>query len=119
MHQMTDLSQCGCVNKFKIEIGGALEQLEVCQNLGDHLNGNVYVKFEEEEHAAKALQNLMVRILPALSPRSMACVRRRAASMLAAPWRRNTALSAILRTLAADSMRRPSVLVEVTATSCT
>ena len=42
-------------------IGGELEQLRVCENLSDHLTGNVYAKFYEEEDAEKALQKLMVR----------------------------------------------------------
>ena len=29
-------------------IGGDLEQLRVCENLSDHLTGNVYAKFVEE-----------------------------------------------------------------------
>mmetsp|Transcript_24087 Transcript_24087/g.50528 ORF Transcript_24087/g.50528 Transcript_24087/m.50528 type:complete len:164 (-) Transcript_24087:247-738(-) len=41
-------------------IGGELEQLRVCENLSDHLAGNVYAKFREEEDAEKALQKLMV-----------------------------------------------------------
>ena len=42
-------------------IGGDLEQLRVCENLSDHLTGNVYAKFREEEDAEKALKALMVR----------------------------------------------------------
>ena len=42
-------------------IGGQLEQLRVCENLSDHLSGNVYAKFYEEEDAEKALAGLMVR----------------------------------------------------------
>ena len=42
-------------------IGGDLEQLRVCENLSDHLTGNVYAKFREEEDADKALKALMVR----------------------------------------------------------
>ena len=41
-------------------IGGDLEQLRVCENLSDHLTGNVYAKFREEEDAEKALKALMV-----------------------------------------------------------
>ncbi|ETV91461.1 hypothetical protein H310_14001 [Aphanomyces invadans] len=33
---------------------GKLEELNVCDNLGDHLVGNVYAKFEDEECAAAA-----------------------------------------------------------------
>lgn len=46
-------------------IGGELEQLRVCENLSDHLAGNVYAKFREEEDAEKALTKLMVRSTPA------------------------------------------------------
>ena len=42
-------------------IGGELEQLRVCENLSDHLSGNVYAKFYEEEDAERALNKLVVR----------------------------------------------------------
>jgi len=35
---------------------GEIEEIYVCRNLGDHLVGNVYVKFYEEENALKALE---------------------------------------------------------------
>ncbi|XP_022977786.1 splicing factor U2af small subunit B-like [Cucurbita maxima] len=37
---------------------GDLESLNICDNLADHMVGNVYVQFREEEQAANALQNL-------------------------------------------------------------
>mmetsp|Transcript_11847 Transcript_11847/g.14780 ORF Transcript_11847/g.14780 Transcript_11847/m.14780 type:complete len:251 (+) Transcript_11847:268-1020(+) len=37
---------------------GELEELHVCNNLGDHLMGNVYAKFYDEEGAAAAQQAL-------------------------------------------------------------
>jgi len=40
---------------------GAIESLNVCDNLADHMVGNVYVQFREEEHAAAALQALTGR----------------------------------------------------------
>lgn len=40
---------------------GELENLHVCDNLADHLIGNVYVQFREEDQAAKALQALQGR----------------------------------------------------------
>ncbi|XP_047971853.1 splicing factor U2af small subunit B-like [Salvia hispanica] len=40
---------------------GEIESLNVCDNLADHMVGNVYVQFREEEHAANALQNLTGR----------------------------------------------------------
>eukprot|EP00775_Hariotina_reticulata_P005245 gene5245-5480_t len=40
---------------------GELENLNVCDNLADHMVGNVYVKFRDEEGAAKALQALQGR----------------------------------------------------------
>ena len=49
-------------------IGGELEQLRVCENLSDHLAGNVYAKFREEEDAEKALQKLMVPSSPPTLP---------------------------------------------------
>ncbi|XP_052174873.1 splicing factor U2af small subunit B-like [Diospyros lotus] len=40
---------------------GEMESLNICDNLADHMVGNVYVQFREEEHAANALQNLSGR----------------------------------------------------------
>ncbi|CAD5114249.1 DgyrCDS3390 [Dimorphilus gyrociliatus] len=37
---------------------GEIEEMNVCDNLGDHLVGNVYVKFKYEEDAEKAVQAL-------------------------------------------------------------
>src|SRR4051794_35534479 len=37
---------------------GQVVELNVCQNIGDHLFGNVYVKYLEEEDAEKAMQGL-------------------------------------------------------------
>ena len=37
---------------------GEVETLNVCYNMADHLVGNVYVKFREEESAAAALTAL-------------------------------------------------------------
>lgn len=42
---------------------GDVEQVNVCDNLGDHLVGNVYVKFTDEEGAARAMKALQVRFL--------------------------------------------------------
>ena len=35
---------------------GEIENLNVCDNIADHMVGNVYIKFREEEAAAMALQ---------------------------------------------------------------
>jgi len=35
---------------------GEIEEIYICRNLGDHLNGNCYIKFYEEEGAIKALE---------------------------------------------------------------
>lgn len=40
---------------------GEIESLNVCDNLADHMVGNVYVQFREEEHALNALKNLTGR----------------------------------------------------------
>ncbi|XP_009777870.1 splicing factor U2af small subunit B [Nicotiana sylvestris] len=40
---------------------GEIENLNVCDNLADHMIGNVYVQFKEEDHAAAALQALQGR----------------------------------------------------------
>ncbi|KAK2573630.1 Splicing factor U2AF 35 kDa subunit [Acropora cervicornis] len=37
---------------------GEIEEMNVCDNLGDHLVGNVYVKFRYEEDAEKAVKDL-------------------------------------------------------------
>lgn len=40
---------------------GEIESLNICDNLADHMVGNVYVQFREEEHAAEAVRNLSGR----------------------------------------------------------
>jgi len=45
----------------EMEQFGEIEEIYVCRNLGDHLVGNVYVKFYEEEDATKALDGLRGR----------------------------------------------------------
>lgn len=37
---------------------GKIEDVQVCENLGDHMVGNVYIKYFDEEDSEKALQNL-------------------------------------------------------------
>ncbi|XP_037773898.1 splicing factor U2AF 26 kDa subunit-like [Penaeus monodon] len=37
---------------------GEIEEMNVCDNLGDHLVGNVYIKFKYEEDAEKAVVDL-------------------------------------------------------------
>ncbi len=37
---------------------GEVEEMNVCDNLGDHLVGNVYIKFRSEDDAAKAVADL-------------------------------------------------------------
>jgi len=37
---------------------GKIEQMNICDNLGDHLVGNVYVMFDDEEDAEKACEGL-------------------------------------------------------------
>lgn len=37
---------------------GEIEEMNVCDNLGDHLVGNVYVRFRKEEDADKAVADL-------------------------------------------------------------
>lgn len=37
---------------------GSIEEMNICDNLGDHLVGNVYVKFKNEEIAEKAVMAL-------------------------------------------------------------
>ncbi|KAL5703775.1 hypothetical protein ACHQM5_022286 [Ranunculus cassubicifolius] len=40
---------------------GEIESLNICDNLADHMVGNVYVQFRDEEDAASAVQNLTGR----------------------------------------------------------
>eukprot|EP01120_Amphizonella_sp_Union-15-10_P007211 TRINITY_DN2413_c0_g1_i2.p1 TRINITY_DN2413_c0_g1~~TRINITY_DN2413_c0_g1_i2.p1 ORF type:complete len:266 (-),score=52.19 TRINITY_DN2413_c0_g1_i2:56-853(-) len=40
---------------------GEIEELNVCSNLGEHLLGNVYIKYYKEESAKKALEQVMGR----------------------------------------------------------
>ena len=40
---------------------GQLEEVNVCENLGDHIVGNVYIKFVDEEEAADALAGMSGR----------------------------------------------------------
>merc|ERR1712071_7588 len=42
-----------CEDKY-----GKIEEMNVCDNLGDHLVGNVYIKFRKEEDAEKAVNDL-------------------------------------------------------------
>merc|ERR1711976_433751 len=37
---------------------GEIEEMNVCDNLGDHLVGNVYIKFKDEEMAEKAVKDI-------------------------------------------------------------
>jgi len=41
---------------------GTVEELHVCDNLADHLVGNVYVKYSDEEEAAAAIAGLRGRL---------------------------------------------------------
>lgn len=49
---------------------GKLDDVQVCENLGDHMVGNVYVKFSDEEEAENALQKLNGRFY---AGRMLAC----------------------------------------------
>ena len=40
---------------------GEIEEMNVCENLGDHIVGNVYIKFYKEEDAEKAQEALNER----------------------------------------------------------
>ena len=40
---------------------GEIEEMNVCDNLGDHLVGNVYIKYRREEDAEKACKVLNTR----------------------------------------------------------
>ena len=50
---------CEELNFFSVFLQyGEIEEMNVCDNLGDHLVGNVYVKFRYEEDAEKAVTDL-------------------------------------------------------------
>ena len=40
---------------------GEIDELLVCENLNEHMMGNVYVKFTNEEGAAEAMKHLLAR----------------------------------------------------------
>lgn len=40
---------------------GEIDELHVCDNIGEHMVGNVYVKFTSEEDAMKCMANLKGR----------------------------------------------------------
>jgi len=40
---------------------GELDDLIVCDNIGDHMIGNIYVKFAREKDAIKCMENLRTR----------------------------------------------------------
>ena len=49
------------LNNLKLAEFGEIEDLIVCENIGDHLVGNVYVKYTSEDYAERcmnALQNM-------------------------------------------------------------
>lgn len=48
--------------------------MNICDNVGDHLKGNVYVKFSDEDYAKNAIKSLSGRyfagkpLMPEFSP---------------------------------------------------
>lgn len=54
----------------ELEKFGRIEELNVCANLGDHMIGNVYVKYEEEEMAEKVPSSPLL-LPPSLPPSSL------------------------------------------------
>ncbi|KAI8028090.1 Splicing factor U2af small subunit A [Camellia lanceoleosa] len=52
---------------------GEIESLNICDHLADHMVGNVYVQFREEEHAATALRNLTGRFYAVTDFREATC----------------------------------------------
>lgn len=40
---------------------GKIEDIQVCENLGDHMVGNVYIKYQDEEQAERAIVGLTNR----------------------------------------------------------
>jgi len=77
---------------------GEIEEMNVCDNLGDHLVGNVYVKFRKEDDADRAVQDLNNRwfagrpVVAELSPVTdfrEACCRQYEMGMKAKRWKRS------------------------------
>jgi splicing factor U2AF subunit len=40
---------------------GELEEVNICDNIGDHLVGNIYARYKYEEDAGKAVEDLNER----------------------------------------------------------
>ncbi|KRY12409.1 Splicing factor U2AF 35 kDa subunit, partial [Trichinella patagoniensis] len=40
---------------------GEIEEMNVCDNIGEHMIGNVYIKFKREEDAERAVKDLNTR----------------------------------------------------------
>jgi hypothetical protein len=66
---------------------GELENLNVCDNLADHLVGNVYAKFRDEDDAARALTALQARRFGEGGGGRVAVGRAAAGAGAAAGWR--------------------------------
>ena len=47
-----------CTNFSCIFQYGEVEEINVCENIGEHMVGNVYVKFAREEDADRACRDL-------------------------------------------------------------
>ncbi len=43
---------------YELSKFGAVDTVQVCDNVGDHLVGNVYVKFVDEDSAERAMKGL-------------------------------------------------------------
>ena len=54
---------CDAIHQIVDELTkfGYVEQLHVVENLGDHMFGNIYVKYSSEEEAEKAMRSLAGR----------------------------------------------------------
>ena len=46
-----------CEDKY-----GQVEEMNVCDNLGDHLVGNVYVKFKKEDVSYKVKSKIVIKL---------------------------------------------------------
>ena len=49
---------------------GKIEEMNVCDNIGDHMVGNVYVKFEDEGDSAECLKYASAALTPPPTHRS-------------------------------------------------
>jgi hypothetical protein len=65
IHTLSRLSMTSKLTLFRLRSelakNGHLHEMHVCDNVGDHLQGNVYARYEWEAEASRAVQDLNTR----------------------------------------------------------